>query len=54
LDVHLTPERIDSLLAGRVIPVTNVVFEEAVQEVLTGRYGVTRGSASSVLAGSVF
>ena len=54
LDLHVTPQRVDSLLAGRLIPVSAVTFDEAVQDSTPGAFGVMRGRTSSVLEGSVF
>jgi hypothetical protein len=54
LDVQVTPQRIDSMLAGRRIPVSAVLFEEAVQEATPGAYGIVQGRGSSVLEGSIF
>jgi hypothetical protein len=54
LDFHVTPQRIDSLLAGRRIPVRALLFEESVQDATPGSYGVVQGRASSVLEGSIF
>jgi hypothetical protein len=54
LDLLVTPQRVESLLAGRRIPVEGLVFEEAVQEALPGEFGIVQGRASSVLEGSIF
>jgi hypothetical protein len=54
LDVVVAPQRIESLLAGRRIPVTALQFEEAVQEALPGSFGIVQGRGSSVIEGSIF
>jgi hypothetical protein len=54
VDLHVTPEQTESLLAGRLIPITEIGFETAVQDAAPGTHGVLRGRASSVLEGSVF
>src|SRR4030095_13296783 len=53
LDVHVTPQRIDSLLASRRIPVDALVLEEAVQEATPDGFGILQGLGSSVLEGSI-
>ena len=53
VDLHVTPEQSESLLAGRLIPITHIDFETAVQDAAPGTHGVLRGRASSVLEGSV-
>ena len=56
LDFQVTPQRVDSLLAGRRIPVRELAFEEPVQEAATGAGGIgmVQGRASSVIEGSIF
>jgi|RhiMetdeSRZDD1v2_1073273.scaffolds.fasta_scaffold03607_13 hypothetical protein len=54
LEVQVTPLRVDSLLAGRRIPVSALMFEEAVQEASPGASGIVQGRGSSVLEGSIF
>ena len=54
IEALLTPQRVESLLAARRIPVREVKFEETVQEALSGPYGVAQGRGSSILQGSIF
>ena len=54
IDVQVSPQQVDSLLAGRRIPISQLLFEEAIQEATTGPFGIVQGRGSSVLEGSIF
>jgi hypothetical protein len=54
LEIHITPANAGSLLVRRTIPVTNVSFEESIEDSTPGSIGLLRGKASSVLEGKIF
>lgn len=54
VDALITPQRVESLLAGRRIPIRSLHFEEAVAEAAPGAIGIVQGRGSSVIEGSIF
>jgi hypothetical protein len=54
LEMHITPSDVGSLLVRRTIPITNVSFEESIEDSTPGSIGLVRGKASSVLEGKIF
>ena len=54
LEIHVTPGDAESFLVRRTIPLTEVSFEETIEEPTPENVGVIRGRASSVLEGKIF
>ena len=54
LEIQITPSNAGSLLVRRTIPITNVTFEESIEDSTPGSIGLLRGKASSVLEGKIF
>jgi len=54
LEIHVTPSDAGSFLVRRTIPLTEVSFEEVVEEPTPENVGVIRGRASSVVEGRIF
>ncbi len=54
LEIHVTPGNAESFLVRRTIRLTEVSFEEVIEEPTPENVGVIRGRASSVLEGRIF